>query len=637
MTTTMMSLMFLRAAHSAGWGGRRNEGFCAYWTFCKLFTKTSQKKRVMAQKQQQSNAASSSRDNILTNRKAKGGGTALNDFFIAVFGLCFLLSLSLNFVHDSEAVPHSHNTAIEKAVQEFKQGYSSKGIFKPGFSYKRINTTTITQRKLAELNCDRWGGPSKDLAQEMVYWEDIPSDEHFVSPFKREGETKYMTFEPDGGGWNNIRMAMESTIGLAVAMGRTLVMPPQKQMYLLGKGGKNQQHHFTFVDFFPIEEMANEHVGLDVISMKEYLETQALTGNLKNRETGLVEFPPGNRTDWDGINGRDYDVLRGYLRNVSETMPWTPGKCLPAFPSSGNHKDVEFLQELVQKARKNSPIGNPVAVDDPNPLGRLEETLAGRKALCVYDEHIQSLPVIHFQMNHKLHLRLLVHFYAFLFFEDWKEDLWMKRFVRDHIHYIDEIQCAAARVVNAVRDHARKRNPDKNPNGVFDSFHIRRGDFQFKTTRIPATEIYENSKDKLTANSTIFIATDERDKSFFDPLREQYDVLFLDDFSELLKGVNTNYFGMIDQLVSSRGRIFFGCFFSTFTGYIMRVRGYHSVKDKKPGHEDGILPDSYYYATIDKKLIMHTYTPLRGGFFNREFPTSWRDINKGIGMLQNTK
>lgn len=32
--------------------------------------------------------------------------------------------------------------------------------------------------------------------------------------------------------------------------------------------------HFTFVDFFPIEETAKEHVGLNVITMKEYLETK---------------------------------------------------------------------------------------------------------------------------------------------------------------------------------------------------------------------------------------------------------------------------------------------------------------------------------------------------------------------------
>lgn len=95
----------------------------------------------------------------------------------------------------------------------------------------------------------------------------------------------------------------------------------------------------------------------------------------------------------------------------------------------------------------------------------------------------------------------------------------------------------------AIREHARKRDP-QNSNGDFDSFHIRRGDFQFKATRIGANEIYENSKNELTPNSTVFIATDERDKKFFDPMRAHYDLLFLDDFKDELKGVNTNYYGM---------------------------------------------------------------------------------------------
>lgn len=91
---------------------------------------------------------------------------------------------------------------------------------------------------------------------------------------------------------------------------------------------------------------------------------------------------------------------------------WNPGECLPAFPSSGDHKDVEVLQKLVKSARRNIPGGVPVKVDDPNPLGRLEETLAGRRDLCVYDERMQNLPIIHFQCNHKKKLRMLVHFYV---------------------------------------------------------------------------------------------------------------------------------------------------------------------------------------------------------------------------------
>ena len=57
---------------------------------------------------------------------------------------------------------------------------------------------------LAGLNCDRYGGPSSHIAQEMVYWEDIPTDTQYVSPFKRKngnGPVQYLTFEPDQGGW----------------------------------------------------------------------------------------------------------------------------------------------------------------------------------------------------------------------------------------------------------------------------------------------------------------------------------------------------------------------------------------------------------------------------------------------------
>ena len=63
------------------------------------------------------------------------------------------------------------------------------------------------------------------------------------------------------------------------------------------------------------------------------------------------------------------------------------------------------------------------------------------------------------------------------------------------------------------------------------------------------------------------------------------------------------------------------------------MRGYHSVRDKLPGHEDGLLPNSYYYVPKGQQLVMHKYAPLHGAFFNREFPTSWRQLDEGIGNL----
>ena len=49
----------------------------------------------------------------------------------------------------------------------------------------------------------------------MIYWSDIPTDSKYKSPFF--GSEKYITFEPDDGGWNNIRMSMETILVLAYA------------------------------------------------------------------------------------------------------------------------------------------------------------------------------------------------------------------------------------------------------------------------------------------------------------------------------------------------------------------------------------------------------------------------------------
>lgn len=570
---------------------------------------------------------------------------------------------------------HPPNQAVAKAIEEFrneasprkrptapqklkKNSDNNKMDLSESPSPKKESTSERTfaeQRKspqvkvkLKDLSCEAHGGPmDRSAAQEMVYWSDIPSDTQYISPFhpskrKRDGKTPqralYMVFEPDEGGWNNIRMAMETVLALAVAMGRTLVLPPVQQMYLLMNRDSKQRHQFSFADFFPLEELANEHPGLDIITMEEFLEREAMTGNLVNQTTGKVAFPPFNRTKWDNLAyPPELRKLKAYLRDVTYKALWKTFSCLAAFPASGNHKDVEILksiqaQLLNEKIDVASFVDNPVPVNAPA-IDRMRENLAKRSSICVYDEEMQMQLVVNFMCNHELHIRLLVHFYAFLFFEDWRMDLWMKRFIRDHVRYKDEIQCAAARIIQAVRERSRKHPLPGIKPGEFDSFHIRRGDFQFKETRISAEQIYLNSREELTPNATVYIATDETNREFFAPLQERYDVVFMDDFKDLLQGINTNYYGMIDQLVASQGRVFFGCWFSTFTGFITRIRGYHSVKDKLPGYEKGALPTSFYYAPITNKFALQKYVPMHHNFFPREFPTSWRDIDQGIDWL----
>ena len=86
---------------------------------------------------------------------------------------------------------------------------------------------------------------------------------------------------------------------------------------------------------------------------------------------------------------------------------------------------------------------------------------------------------------------------------------------------------------------------------------------------------------------------------------------------------------MIDQLIASRGRVFMGCFYSTFTGYINRLRGYHADAAKLEGYEKGII-NSYYYAPDFVHLRMRMYFPIWEPYWAREYSNSWRQIDKDI-------
>jgi hypothetical protein len=161
------------------------------------------------------------------SRKSKGGGggTGLNDLFIIIFGVAFLLSLSLNMLHSTGSIPHEHNTAIHQAMDDFKKNNNpskSKVVqqlqvglvdVEPELEADELNLhqqhppveeSHQEQPVLSKLNCDAFGGPPMESAQEMVWWADIPSDANYISPFYDAGVKRYMTFEPDGGGKTEI-------------------------------------------------------------------------------------------------------------------------------------------------------------------------------------------------------------------------------------------------------------------------------------------------------------------------------------------------------------------------------------------------------------------------------------------------
>jgi hypothetical protein len=171
-----------------------------------------------------------------------------------------------------------------------------------------------------------------------------------------------------------------------------------------------------------MEQIGYEHAGLDIISTEEFLLTEAMTGQLRNKTTGVVLFPPENRTNWDGV--ADMTPLKEYLRNVTLTpLDWEPESCMAAFPSDAGSQHFEELSDMFLEAKKTKQgmhqyMDNPVAVN-ATPVDRLREVVSGLNInrLCIYDQEMQDAHVVHFMCYHKMRVRMLTHFYAFLFFE----------------------------------------------------------------------------------------------------------------------------------------------------------------------------------------------------------------------------
>jgi hypothetical protein len=160
---------------------------------------------------------------------------------------------------------------------------------------------------------------------------------------------------------------------------------------------KHQKHddskrrkNFSFRHFFHLDSVRNEHPGLDLITMQEFLQRQIF-----HNAKGDRIWPPRNRTNWDG---RPKHIFQ-WLRHVAKIVSWNPDECLAAFPASSHRNDVHVLQRLAQDMAQYPPwedyVGKPVAVN-ASTLQRLQENRAGRKQLCIYDAAYQQAPVLHF-------------------------------------------------------------------------------------------------------------------------------------------------------------------------------------------------------------------------------------------------
>jgi len=162
-----------------------------------------------------------------------------------------------------------------------------------------------------------------------------------------------------------------------------------------------------FDDFYDMEEIGRY---VDVIQMSEFLEREGLMGRLKEGE-----LPPGNATKFDRKR-----PLWEYIRRATDVFPVGPSHVVGFEYDLGEGFDAASLD------------------------------FADHRPLFVYGPELHAKRSLHFTSMMDGGQRYLVHFYAFLYFRDPAADRFLKRFVRDVLHYEPSIYCHAQKVVDLL-------------------------------------------------------------------------------------------------------------------------------------------------------------------------------------------
>ena len=119
-----------------------------------------------------------------------------------------------------------------------------------------------------------------------------------------------------------MRLGFENVVLLAHTTGRTLVLPPKRQLEH-GVFDKSGSKVVSFADFYDIDAI-NKQKGLDIITMEEFLEREGINGHLKNGD-GKVIYPPDNQVKFDN---HALKPLWDYIRSVSYLSEWHPRSCV---------------------------------------------------------------------------------------------------------------------------------------------------------------------------------------------------------------------------------------------------------------------------------------------------------------------
>jgi hypothetical protein len=299
-------------------------------------------------------------------------------------------------------------------------------------------------------------------------------------------------------------------------------------------------------------------------------------------------------------NGFDVDAkqYQAYIREMRKRSTWgwsSPIDTILYVPSKKAFDDSAKAGYGVN--------GEDKLVANRHPVDVTEAKWTDPKVLHFPSDNMLQAPWANVQHNY----RFLGQIAALVAFAEPEPRRVLMQMVRDRIHYLPKTFEMAAKVVAHL--------------GMFNysSLHIRRNELQFKDVFITMEKLRENVEGLFMPGEIIYVATDQTNEHFLDALRKTHTVYTWSDWfgprgGNLLtdETIPGGIVGQIEQVICAGGRSFAGTDFSTFSGFIPRLRAYMDAPDK------GI-----YLNTRKQFRPWDTKPVLDGNDYFHENPKTW--------------
>jgi hypothetical protein len=298
----------------------------------------------------------------------------------------------------------------------------------------------------------------------LQYWR---STEQIVAPNPWD---RFVTFESDCGGFNNLRMAFEWFVTVAWLTRRTLVLPPRHPWYLIDNGpiavaamktsgsAGGGERVSDYCDFFNCDAL---RASVPVVRAEDFVRwaersprfqsSAAKMPQRKTRQASQWRMDHGERQVWkrflaEGANGHAVNLpwgeLTGYLDwSKTSTVDGAAARVDSAFTSHGYRKPFTYTE-----AMRASPI-----VHFPS---------------C--DKHASELAHVD-----EMHFRYLGQLAAAVAYDSSKLMASHHLLLRDSVRFVDDVWRYAAKIVQKMGEFK------------YAALHIRRNELQVSVLYVP--------------------------------------------------------------------------------------------------------------------------------------------------------